>query len=330
MGQSSIAGVTYTPDAGEMIPPSLKVLVTGASGFVGSFVADKLRACDPVQLTLATRSYLSLADCRNVQVGDISEATDWSAALDSQQVIVHAAACAHKLQGEKTKFESEYFRVNVDGTLNLARQAAAAGVDRFVFISSVSVLGNIAGRAFTENDKPNPLGVDARSKWEAEKGLWEIQRQSNMELTIIRPTIVYGPDAPGNFATLVKWVNSGIPLPLGAIRNRRSLIGIHNLVDLVITCIDHPAAGNQVFLAGDGQDLSTTDLLKNVARSMGKPSRLVSVNEDLLMLVARMLGREELARRLLTSLFVDISKARKLLGWEPPFTVEEGLRRCFN
>jgi len=224
---------------------------------------------------------------------------------------------------------AEYRRVNVDGALNLARQAATAGVKRFIFISSIGVNGNINTRPFTEGDTPNPAELYAQSKWEAEQGLWEIQRETGMELVIIRPPLVYGPNAPGNFGSLMRWVEKGVPLPLGAIHNQRSLVALDNLVDLIIACIDHPAAANQVFLAGDGQDLSTTELLRGVARAMGKSSRLIPVPSSLLMLGATLLGKKAVAQRLLGSLRVDISKARNVLGWEPPISVEEGLRRCF-
>ncbi len=224
----------------------------------------------------------------------------------------------------------EFRKVNVDGTLALARQAAAAGLSRFIFISSIGVNGNINTRPFTENDNPGPAEPYAQSKWEAEQGLWEIQRETGIDIVIIRPPLVYGPEAPGNFGSLVRWVERRMPLPLGAIHNQRSLVALDNLVDLIITCIDHPAASNQVFLAGDGQDLSTTELLRGVAKAMGKPSRLIPVPATLLMQGATLLGKKPVAQRLLGSLQVDISKARSLLGWEPPVSVEEGLRRCFT
>jgi nucleoside-diphosphate-sugar epimerase len=203
-------------------------------------------------------------------------------------------------------------------------------VKRFLFISSIGVNGNINTRPFTEDDEPNPAEPYALSKWEAEQGLWEIQRETGMEVVIIRPPLVYGPNAPGNFGSLMRWVEKGLPLPLGAIDNQRSLVALDNLVDLIITCIDHPAAANQVFLAGDGEDLSTTELLRGVARAMGKSAHLIPVPPSLLMLGATLLGKKAVAQRLLGSLQVDISKARRLLGWQPPVSVEEGLRRCFD
>jgi nucleoside-diphosphate-sugar epimerase len=225
---------------------------------------------------------------------------------------------------------AEYRRVNVEGTLNLARQAAQAGVRRFIFVSSIGVNGSVSRKPFTELDKPNPSDFYAQSKWEAEQGLWSVHQETGLEIVIVRPPLVYGPSAPGNFGTLVKWVQRGIPLPLGAIDNDRTFVALDNLVDLIITCIEHPAAANQVFLAGDGQALSTTQLLRGVGSAMGKPARLVPVPAGILMFGARLLGKKDVAQRLLGSLPVDISKARNVLGWEPLLSVEEGLRRCFD
>jgi nucleoside-diphosphate-sugar epimerase len=304
------------------------ILLTGATGFVGQALLGQLLESESHKVTAALRSANGFDRCEVHAVGDFTGDTNWSTALTNQQVVIHAAARAHIMKDEVADPLAEYRRVNVDGTLNLARQAVAAGVKRFIFISSIGVNGNINTRPFTEDDAPNPAELYAHSKWEAEQGLWEIQRETGMELVILRPPLVYGPNAPGNFGSLMRWVEKGVPLPLGAIHNQRSLVAVDNLVDLIITCIDHPAAANQVFLAGDGQDLSTTELLRGVARAMDKPSRLIPVPSSLLMLGATLLGKKAVAQRLLGSLQVDISKARNLLGWEPPVTVEEGLKRC--
>jgi len=227
---------------------------------------------------------------------------------------------------------AEYRKVNVEGTLNLARQAAKAGVSRFVYISSIKVNGEqtASGKPFTPDDEPAPEDSYGVSKLEAETGLHEIASETGMEVVIIRPPLVYGPGVKGNFASMIKLVDKGLPLPLGAIHNKRSLVALDNLVDLITTCIDHPAAANQVFLAGDGQDVSTTELLRGVGRAMGKPARLIPVPAGMLMFGAGLLGKKAVGQRLLGSLQVDISKARNLLGWEPPLSVEEGLRRCFD
>lgn len=307
----------------------MNILVTGATGFIGRRLVHVLHSISDIQLTAVIRRRVVLpAKCLKVQ--DLNANTDWSIPLNNQHVVIHAAARAHIMQDEVADPLAVYRRENVDGTLNLARQAAAMGVNRFIFISSIGVNGNVNNHAFTEDQAPNPSDPYAQSKWEAEQGLWEVQRETGMELVIIRPPLVYGPNAPGNFGSLMRWVMKGVPLPLGAIRNRRSLVALDNLVDLIITCVDHPAAANQVFLAGDGKDLSTTELLRGVATAMGKPSRLIPVPQSMLMFGARLLGKRNTAYRLLGSLQVDISKARNLLGWEPPISVEEGLCRCFE
>lgn len=308
----------------------MNILLTGATGFLGSRLATVLHSKSDVKLTAAVRRRIELSASHIVEVRSLDGYTDWSTALAGQKVVIHTAARAHNIKTVVADPLTEYWRVNVDGTLNLARQAAVVGVQRFVFISSIGVNGNINIRPISEDDALNPAVLHAQSKLEAEQGLLKIQRETGMELVIIRPPLVYGPDAPGNFGNLVRWVQKGVPLPLGAIYNQRSLVALDNLVDLIITCIDHPAAANQVFMAGDGQDLSTTELLRGVARAMGKPSRLIPVPSSLLMLGARLLGKKAVAQRLFGSLQVDITKARELLGWEPPITVEEGLRRCFE
>jgi nucleoside-diphosphate-sugar epimerase len=264
-------------------------------------------------------------------VGDLERA-DVSTLLPSVDVLIHAAARAHLMKDEVADPLAEYRRVNVEGTLNVARQAAAAGVKRFVFISSIKVNGEatVKGKAFHADDIPAPEDAYGLSKLEAEQSLVKLAAETGMELVIIRPPLVYGPGVKGNFASMIKLVGKELPLPLGAIHNKRSLVGIDNLVDLIIRCIDHPAAANQVFLAGDGEDLSTTELLRGVGRAMGKSARLIPVPAGLLQLGATVLGRKAMAQRLLGSLQVDISKTCELLNWKPPYTVEEGLRRCFE
>ena len=310
----------------------MNILLTGATGFLGSRLATVLHSKPDVNLSAAVRRHIELPAARIVEVQSLDAYTDWSTARTGQQVVIHAAARAHIMKDEVADPLAEYRRVNVDGTLNLARQAAAAGVRRFIFISSIKVNGEQtpSGQPFTADDTPAPEDAYGMSKWEAEQGLQQLASETGMEVVIIRPPLVYGPGVKGNFASMIKLVANGLPLPLGAIHNKRSLVALDNLVDLIITCIDHPAAANQVFLAGDGQDLSTTELLRGVARAMGKPSGLIPVPSSLLMLGATLLGKKAVAQRLLGSLQVDIYKARKLLGWEPPISVEEGLRRCFQ
>jgi len=310
----------------------VKILLTGANGFLGSSLAVNLNARPYVRLTAAVRRRVEIPASYFFEVSGLYANTDWSTAVANQQVVIHAAARAHIMKDEVSDPLAEYRRINVDGTLNLARQTAAAGVDRFIFISSIKVNGEQTplGQPFTADDTAAPEDAYGISKWEAEQGLNKIAAETGMEVVIIRPPLVYGPNVKGNFASMINLVERGFPLPLGAIHNQRSLVALDNLVDLIITCIDHPAAANQVFLAGDGQDLSTTELLRGVAKAAGKRSRLIPFPSSLLMLAATLLGKKLVAQRLLGSLQVDISKARDLLGWEPPLSTEEGLRRCFS
>lgn len=312
----------------------INILVTGASGFLGVHLCRAFRKSDGLQLTACVRDGRVIQVEDNIKiakVASIDAGTEWNDAVENQDLVIHTAARAHIMHDEVANTLSEYRKINVDGTLNLARQAAAAGVKRFIFISSIKVNGEStrSGPAYQAEDIPVPEDDYGISKWEAEQGLLKIAAATNIEVVIIRPPLVYGPGVKGNLAGLFKLVKAGMPLPLGAIRNKRSLVAIDNLVDLIATCIEHPAAANQIFLAGDGKDLSTTELLRLTAKAMGKPSRLIPVPASLLLFGATLLGKKAVAQRLLGSLQVDISKTREVLGWEPPVTVEEGLRRCF-
>jgi UDP-glucose 4-epimerase len=219
-------------------------------------------------------------------------------------------------------------RVNVDGTLALARQAIAAGVKRFVFISSIKVNGEGTppGRPYSANDTPQPQDPYGTSKLEAETALQALARDTGLEVVIVRPVLVYGPGVKANFLNMMRWLDRGIPLPFGAIDNRRSLVAVENLVDLVVTCIGHEAAANQVFLVSDGEDLSTTGLLRRMGQALGRPARLLPVPAGLLSAGAKALGKGSLSQRLCGSLQVDISKTRDLLGWRPPIDVDTALR----
>jgi nucleoside-diphosphate-sugar epimerase len=302
--------------------------LTGSNGFVGSYLANALSK-KGVGLLKTSRTQINEKD--HFYIAEVSGDTDWQIGLCGIEIVIHTAARAHIMKDEEADPLSEYRKVNVDGTLNLAKQAAEAGVRRFVFISSIKVNGEQtpSSQSFTAEDAPAPEGAYGISKMEAEQGLQALAAETGMEVVIIRPSLVYGPGVKGNFASMIKLVAKGLPLPLGAVHNKRSFVALDNLVDLIITCIDHPGAANETFLVSDGEDLSTTQLLRGVAEAMGKPSRLIPVPAGLLQLGATLLGKKAVAQRLLGSLQVDISHTQKRLNWTPPLTVKQGLQRCF-
>ena len=309
---------------------SLRVLITGASGFVGQ-AACKQVVRQGAHVRGALRKHHELSDSvEQVVVGDVTGATDWGRALSGVDVVVHLAARVHVMRDTEVDPLTAFRAVNVDGTLNLARQTAEAGVTRFVFISSIGVNGaqTVLNKPFSETDKPNPHNAYALSKWEAEQGLLRVADETGMEVVIIRPPLVYGCGAPGNFGSLMRAVQRGWPLPLGAVHNQRSLVALDNLVDFILTCITHPQAANQTFLVSDGQDLSTTELVRGMAQAAGVPARLLPVSVWALQVGASLLGKRDAVQRLCGNLQVDISKARSLLGWVPPVSVQEGLRRA--
>ncbi len=274
----------------------------------------------------ATRQPSDLrTDVPSPLLGDDAE---WSPLLEQVDIVVHAAARAHVLNENAGDPLRLFQEVNTAGTLRLARQAAEVGVKRFLFLSSIGVNGTQSIKPFTESDTPQPVEPYAVSKREAEQGLMELSRETGMEVVIIRPPLVYGPSAPGNFGKLANAVRRGIPLPLGAVtQNRRTLVGLDNLVDLIMTCAYHPAAANQIFLAGDDEDLSTADLLRRMAKAFGVSPRLLPIPVPVLKAMARAAGKSGMVERLCGSLQVDITKAREVLGWKPPLTVDEGLAR---
>lgn len=281
-------------------------------------------------IVAAIRLSANLSSVKTVQMTAINGTQSWPDWLGDRQVVLHCAARVHVMADKSKNPIEEYRRTNVLGTLNLAQQAAGAGVRRFVFISSIKVNGEATalGRPFFADDIAAPLDPYGISKMEAEQGLRDIATTTGMEVVIIRPPLVYGPGVKANFQSLMRWLARGVPLPLGSINNWRSLVALDNLVDLVTTCISHPAAANQTFLVSDDEDLSTTQLLQRMGQAIGRPARLIPVPPSLLKVGARLVGKPELAQRLCGSLQVDISKTRQLLGWNPPISVDEGLHRA--
>lgn len=300
--------------------------MTGAAGFVGSALITRLAASGAHTLRAVIRresSAIPTSIDRYVQ--DVGPASNWLPALSAVETVVHLAARVHVMHDALSDPLSEYRRVNTDGTLRLARQAAAVGVRRFVFLSSLKVNGESG--LFRESDALAPADAYGRSKQEAEAGLHQIAAETAMDVVVIRPPLVYGPGVRANFGALIRAVSLGIPLPLGAVQNRRSLVALDNLVDMIVTCIAHPAAATETFFVSDGEDLSTPQLVMRLAQAMGRPARLVPVPPVLLSMAATLFGKRDVAQRLLGSLQVDISKVRRLLGWKPPVSVDEGLTR---
>jgi nucleoside-diphosphate-sugar epimerase len=310
----------------------LTVLLTGASGFVGAALLRRLRedGFDVVALVRTLSSLLPPVSVPTTRLGEIVGTTDFSEALAGITTVVHLAARAHIMRDKAADPLAAFYAVNVEGTLNLARQCAAVGVKRFVFISSIKVNGEatLLGRPFTADDVPAPVDPYSISKMKAEQGLCQIAVEAGMEVVIIRPPLVYGPGVKANFAALMHAVQRGWPLPLGAVHNQRSFVALDNLLDFIITCMTHPQAASQTFLISDGQDLSTNELVRGMAQAAGVPARLLPVPVWVLQAGASLLGKRDAVQRLCGNLQIDMSKARSVLGWLPPVSVDEGLRRA--
>lgn len=306
----------------------MRVLVTGANGFVGRAVCSALAQSgdEAVAAVRNDAAPYAIADASSlVSVGEIGPDTDWSHALHGCEAVVHLAARAHVMRDEATDSLALYRAINTAGTLNLARQAAAAGVRRFVFVSSVKVLGEERAAPYTEADVPAPRDDYARSKWEAEQGLWRIAQETGLEVTVLRPPLIYGPGVQANFLRLMRWVARGVPLPFGRVANRRSLLYLGNFADAIVRCSHHPNAAGQTFLVCDGEAVSTKALIGAIAHAMGRPARMLPVPPRLLRYLAGALGKQAEAGRLLGSLELDCGKLRQALAWQPPFSFEQGM-----
>jgi nucleoside-diphosphate-sugar epimerase len=304
-----------------------KILVTGASGFIGYSVCNALSRLDQ-HVCGAVRNVNSLTNdnmFEYISVGEIGPETNWKKALEKIDCIIH---CAGKVDEINKKKDLDAYRlVNIDGTKRLAEQAASIGVKRFVFLSSIKVNGESTNKVFTNSDVPNPKDVYSISKFDAEKVLWQVSSTKGLEVVVLRLPLVYGHGTKGNMLRLIKLINLGIPLPFGSVKNHRSLIGIDNLVDILIRCIDHPEAKGKTFLVSDGEDLSTPELLRYIASAMGRRVLLFSFPILLLKLLGFFIGKSSEIDRLIRSLQVDNSYLRKTLSWSPLVSVKEGIRR---
>jgi len=299
----------------------MKVLITGANGFLGRNLISSLLDTTDFDLVGAVRGEGKVISSRvtYISVGDISFDTDWHSALSSVDVVIHLAARAHVLNESFRNPLCEFRRVNVGGAVSLAKQSLEHRVKRFIFISSIGVNGaETANAPFNEDSPCLPHAEYAVSKMEAEEGLRAIARNSSMELVIIRPPLVYSFDAPGNFSRLLKAVDMGLPLPLGGVRNARSIIALENLTDFIKFCVDNKVAGNELFLVSDGEDFSTPDIIRMIARGMGKRSILLPVPDLFLRSMAAICCRIPVYTQLCKSLVIDSSKTKDLLGWTPP------------
>jgi nucleoside-diphosphate-sugar epimerase len=310
----------------------VRVLVTGANGFVGGTVCSALASAD-----LAVRAAVRSPDrlpARSfagevVSIGRIGPDTGWSPALDGVEAVVHLAGRVHVLKETFEDPRAEFHKINVLGTEHLAREAAEAGVRRLVYVSTVGVNGRSTPRTrpFTEEDEPAPHNPYALSKWEAERALQRVASETGLEVAILRPPLVYGPRVKANFLRLMRLVDRGLPLPLGAVDNRRSLVYVGNLADAVLACLDRREAVGETFLVSDGEDLSTPEMLNKIGSSLNRPVRLLPVPPGLLRTAGRVAGASSTVEPLLDSLAVDSGKIRRVLGWQPPYAVEEGLLR---
>jgi nucleoside-diphosphate-sugar epimerase len=304
----------------------MKVLVTGASGFVGKLLTTELLRRE-YSVRVVVRNKAQLIDsAERMIVGEVNGDTNWRDALNEVEVVIHLAARVHVMKECAVDSLATFRQVNVEGTRRLAESAAKAGVKRFVYVSSVKVNGEVTSQPFTELDVANPQDAYGVSKWEAEQVLQQISAETGLEVVIVRPPLVYGAGVKGNFAQMLKVLANGVPLPFVSVRNLRSLIYVENLVDALILCATHPNAAGQTYLVSDGQDVSTPDLLRKLSSAMKKPTKLLPCSPIFISFAGRLIGKSNQIERLLGNLQVDSSKIRRELAWQPPFSLDEGLK----
>lgn len=303
----------------------LNILLTGVTGFVGNRLLTMLKEKGH-QCRAAIRRPSSTVDVQtdSVVVGEIDAQTDWHEAVKDMDVVVHLAARVHVMNDQSDNPLLEFRKINLEGTRSIAEAAVKAGVKRFVYISSIKVNGEATnGSSFTAQDVPSPSDPYAISKWEAEKALQEISKQTGLEVVVVRPPLVYGPGVKANFLNLIRLVRKRIPLPLAGIKNKRTLVARDNLADLIMTCCEHPAAPGHVFLAGDDESVSTAELITKIANSFAQRSPVFYFPPKLMAWAASLLGKQAVWHRLSGSLEVDNSEAKKVMAWQPVATMDE-------
>ena len=305
------------------------ILLTGSTGFIGKSMCKKFEE-KSISFIAPVRSIAgkSTESAKLLKIDSITSETDWSVALKNVNTVIHLAAYVHTMSSSTTSLLSEYRKVNTAGTLNLAKQAAQSGVVRFIFLSTIKVNGeySLENKPFIADDVNIPTDPYALSKYEAEHGLRELAAKTGMEVVIIRPPLVYGPGVKGNFQSMIKLLSKGYPLPFGSVRNMRSLVAVDNLTDLIIRCVDHPAAANRIFLASDGEDISTTELLIEISKALEKPNRLIPIPQSILEIALRIFGKKEIAIRLFGNLQVDITETTQVLDWKPVVGFEKAVK----
>jgi nucleoside-diphosphate-sugar epimerase len=310
----------------------MKILVTGCTGYIGAALLKTLSEGGEFCAIGASRQIVQTRENDIFSVGEMDDTADWKNVLNGVDVVIHAAGVAHRLRDRTNDLKEDYRRINVEGTLNLANQAVRCGVKRLIYISSIGVngLNSPFGKSFSEIDEPSPQNEYSLSKLQAEKELLQLSSATGLEVVIIRPPLVYGYKAPGNFDKLKNALRSRWLLPLKSVNNSRSFIALDNLVDFILACVRHEAAANQIFLVSDGVDISTPELISSIAEAMKVRARLISFPIILLKISTKLLGRSDAFNGLCGNLQINISKANKLLGWTPPLSFKDGIRRAVN
>lgn len=311
----------------------MRIFVCGASGFVGKALVNELLSEGHNVVAGVRKHSADLPEAVEQKlVGDLTLLSKQNTIIDTlknSDVVIHTAARVHIMKDNAADPLAEFRKINVNATIALARQAAKANVKRFIFLSSIKVNGESTGQrdAFREMDEPAPEDAYGKSKLEAEQALWEVAKTTSMEIVIIRPPLIYGPGVKANFASMIKIIKKGLPLPFGAISNKRSMLAIDNLVGFIKLCVTHPAAKNQIFVIADGVDVSTTELLTKIATAYKQRARLIPVPVKWMIFVAKLIGKQTIADRLFGDLQIDISRARQLLGWKPIKTMDQQLKK---